>query len=96
MNCAVKVSQSYLAIFLVEGIMPDDSNRAMSNLEYDLLTALKHKAEALKAYDTYIQDAQQLQSQPCVELFQKLQQVDMQQAQEIRHHLQEVMQKGKM
>ncbi len=96
MNCAVKVSQSYLAIFLVEGIMPDDSNRAMSNLEYDLLTALKHKAEALKAYDTYIQDAQQLQSQPCVELFQKLQQADMQQAQEIRHHLQEVMQKGKM
>lgn len=97
MNCAVKVSQSYLAIFLVEGkFMPDDSNRAMSNLEYDLLTALKHKAEALKAYDTYIQDAQQLQSQPCVELFQKLQQADMQQAQEIRHHLQEVMQKGKM
>lgn len=96
MNCPVKVSQSYLAIFLVEGIMPDDSNRAMSNLEYDLLTALKHKAEALKAYDTYIQDAQQLQSQPCVELFQKLQQADMQQAQEIRHHLQEVMQKGKM
>lgn len=96
MNCAVKVSQSYLAIFLSEGIMPDDSNRAMSNLEYDLLTALKHKAEALKAYDTYIQDAQQLQSQPCVELFQKLQQADMQQAQEIRHHLQEVMQKGKM
>lgn len=76
--------------------MPDNGNRAMSNLEYDLLTALKHKAEALKAYDTYIQDAQELQSQPCVELFQKLQKADMDQAQEIRHHLQEVMEKGKM
>lgn len=73
-----------------------ENKRSMSNLEYDLLTALKHKAEALKAYDTYIQDAQEMQSQPCVELFQKLQQQDMQQAEELRHHLQEVMQKGKM
>lgn len=74
----------------------EGSARALSNLEYDLLTALKHKAEALKAYDTYIQDAQALDSQPCVQLFQQLQQSDLQQAGEIRHHLQEVMQKGKM
>ena len=72
------------------------SERAMSNLEYDLLTTLQHKAEAVKAYDTYINDAQSMDSQPCVELFQKLKQQDMQQAQEIRQHLQEVMQKGKM
>ncbi|AFZ31828.1 MULTISPECIES: hypothetical protein [Chroococcaceae] len=71
-------------------------NRALSNLEYDLLTALQNKAEAVKAYETYIQDAQQMQSQPCVELFQKLRQADIDQAQEIRQHLQEVMQKGKM
>ena len=77
--------------------MPDNgNNRAVSNLEYDLLTALKHKAEALKAYDTYIQDAQEIGSQPCAELFQKLQQADMDQAQEIREHLQQVMQHGKM
>ena len=48
------------------------SERAMSNLEYDLLTALHHKAEAVKAYETYINDAQSMDSQPCVELFQKL------------------------
>ena len=77
--------------------MPDNGNtRAVSNLEYDLLTVLQNKAEALKAYETYIQDAQSLDSQPCVQLFQKLQQSDLQLAQEIRHHLQEVMQKGKM
>ena len=70
--------------------------QAVSNLEYDLLTVLQNKAEALKAYETYIKDAQEIGSQPCVELFQKLQQSDMQQVQEIRHHLQEVMQKGKM
>lgn len=70
--------------------------QAISNLEYDLLTVLHNKAEALKAYETYIRDAQEMQSQPCVELFQKLQQSEMQQAEEIRHHLQEVMQSGKM
>lgn len=72
------------------------SDRALSNLEYDLLTALQNKAEAVKAYETYIQDAEQSQSQPCVELFRKLRDADIQTAQEIRHHLQQVMQNGKM
>jgi len=70
--------------------------QAVSNLEYDLLTVLQNKSEAVKAYDSYIQDAQSTGSQPCAELFQRLQQEDMRQAQEIRQHLQEVMQKGKM
>ena len=76
--------------------MTGQSNQTMSDLEYDLLTVLHNKAEAQKAYDTYIQDAQSMDSQPCVELFQKLKQSDMEQIQEIRHHLQEVMEKGKM
>jgi hypothetical protein len=77
--------------------MTDNGNsQAISDLEYDLLTVLQSKSEALKAYDKYVQDAQAIGSQPCVELFQKLQQTEIQQAQEIRQHLQEVMQKGKM
>lgn len=72
------------------------NNRAISNLEYDLLTALQSKAEAVKVYETYIQDAEQSQSQPCVELFRKLRDADIQTAQEIRHHLQQVMQHGRM
>jgi len=72
------------------------NSQVISNLEYDLLTVLHNKSEALNAYEKYIEDAQSLNSQPCVELFQKLQQQDMQQAQEVRQHLQEVMQKGKM
>ncbi|HAX84683.1 MAG TPA: hypothetical protein DCY91_00065 [Cyanobacteria bacterium UBA11370] len=75
---------------------PNGNGQTISNLEYDLLTVLQNKSEALKAYDTYIQDAQATGSQPCVELFQKLQQTEKQQAQEIRQHLQEVMQHGKM
>lgn len=73
-----------------------NSQQPISNLEYDFITVLHNKAEAVKAYDSYIQDAQQAGSQPCVELFEKLRQSDMQQAQEIRQHLQQVMQHGKM
>ena len=76
--------------------MATNGSSVISNLEYDLLTVLQNKSEALKAYETYMKDAQETGSQPCVELFQKLQQADMDQAQEIRQHLQEVMQKGKM
>jgi hypothetical protein len=72
------------------------NSQAISNLEYDLLTVLQSKSEALKAYDKYMEDAQSIGSQPCVELFKKLQRQDMEQAQEVRQHLQEVMQKGKM
>jgi hypothetical protein len=76
--------------------MPEQVNSPISNLEYDFVAVLENKAKGLKAYETYIQDAQAAGSQPCVELFQKLQQADMQQVQEIRQHLMEVMQKGKM
>lgn len=72
------------------------NSQPISNLEYDFITVLHNKAEAVKAYDSYIQDAQQAGSQPCVELFQKLRASDIEHAQEIRHHLQQVMQHGKM
>ncbi|MGL6339965.1 MAG: hypothetical protein ACRC80_12615 [Waterburya sp.] len=76
--------------------MMTNGNKAVSDLEYDLLSVLKNKVEAVQIYDVYIQDAQQAGSQPCAELLGKLKQQDMQQAQEVRQHLQEVMQKGKM
>lgn len=73
-----------------------NGTQVISNLEYDLLTVLKNKSEAVQLYDTYIRDAEQLGSQPCAELLKKLQQADRDHAQEVRQHLQEVMQKGKM
>jgi hypothetical protein len=73
-----------------------NSYSPISDLEYDWLTVMQDKAKGLKAYQTYIEDAQAAGSQPCVEMLQKLQQQDSQQIQEIRQHLQEVMQKGKM
>lgn len=72
------------------------NSKVVSDLEFDLLTVLKNKSEAIQIYNTYIQDAQNTDSSPCVELFQKLQQEEMKQAEEVRRHLQEVMQKSKM
>lgn len=68
----------------------------ISNLEYDFISVLHNKAVAVQSYENYIKDAKEANSQPCVELFQKLRQSEIEQAHEIRHHLQEVMQKGKM
>jgi len=72
------------------------NTKAVSDLEYDLLALLKNKSEAVQIYNTYIQDAQQTDSSACVELFKKLQKQEMEQAEEVRGHLQQVMQKGKM
>lgn len=72
------------------------SQEPISNLEYDFLTVLHNKAEAVRAYETYIKDAKAVNSQPCVDLFQKLRQSEIEQAQEVRRHLQEVMQQGRM
>jgi rubrerythrin len=76
--------------------MATNGAKAINDLEYDLLTVLKNKSDAVLTYETYIQDAQEADSQPCVQLLQKLKEQDMQHAQEVRQHLQEVMQKGKM
>lgn len=76
--------------------MATNGTKAINDLEYDLLTVLQSKAEAVQSYNTYIQDAQQADSQPCVQLLQKLQQEDMKQVEEIRQHLQQVMQQGRM
>lgn len=73
-----------------------ENSKIISDLEYDLLTVLKNKSEAIQIYNTYIKDAQNIDSKPCVELFQKLQQEETKQAEEVRRHLQEVMKKGKM
>ncbi|MFE4106759.1 hypothetical protein [Almyronema epifaneia] len=68
----------------------------VSNLEYDWLTVLQSKAEALQAYDKFIHDAEAANSRPCVELLKKLRESDQEQVQEIRQHLISVMQNGSM
>ncbi len=59
----------------------------VSNLEYDWLTVMQNKAEAMQAYDKYMQDAREANAQDCVELFAKLKQTEADQIKEIREHL---------
>jgi hypothetical protein len=67
------------------------SQQVVSNLEYDWLTVMQSKAEALNAYDKYIQDAREANSEECVELFNRLKQTEAEQIQEIRKHLTKTM-----
>lgn len=76
--------------------MAISGQQAISDLEFDLLSVLKNKAEAVQVYNEYIEDARSADSQPCVQLLEKLQQEEMKQAEEVRQHLQQVMQSGKM
>lgn len=59
----------------------------VSNLEYDWLAVMENKAKALNAYDKYIEDAREANSEECVELFNRLKQTESEQVQEIRKHL---------
>jgi recombinational DNA repair protein RecT len=67
------------------------NQNVVSNLEYDWLTVMHNKAQALVAYDQYIEDARRANSQPCVEFFQRLKESEANQIGEIRQHLKQVM-----
>jgi hypothetical protein len=67
----------------------------LSNLEYDWITLIQNKAQALVAYDQYIQDAEQAQSKECAEFFRRVHDADKAQLAEARQHLLAVLQ-GKM
>jgi hypothetical protein len=67
----------------------------LSNLEYDWITLIQNKAQALMAYDQYIKDAEQANSPECAEFFRRVHDADKAQLAEARKHLSAVMQ-GKM
>jgi rubrerythrin len=67
----------------------------LSNLEYDWITLMQNKAQALMAYDQYIKDAEQAKSPECAAFFRKVHEADKAQLAEARKHLTAVMQ-GKM
>jgi hypothetical protein len=67
----------------------------LSNLEYDWITLIQNKAQALVAYDQYIQDAEQAHSKECADFFRRVHDADKAQLAEARQHLVAVLQ-GKM
>jgi hypothetical protein len=48
----------------------------LSDLAYDWITLIQNKAQALNAYDQYIQDAEQANSPECAAFFRKVHDTD--------------------
>ena len=67
----------------------------LSNLEYDWITLMQNKAQALMAYDQYIKDAEQAGSAECAAFFRKVHDSDKAQLAEAKDHLRMVLD-GKM
>lgn len=77
--------------------MPEKSSHPhpLSDLEYDWITLVQNKAQALVAYDQYILDAEAANSPECAAFFRKVHDTDKAQIEEARQHLVAVLQ-GKM
>jgi hypothetical protein len=67
----------------------------LSDLAYDWITLIQNKAQALMAYDQYIQDAERAGSPECAAFFRKVHDTDKAQLAEAKEHLVAVLQ-GKM
>lgn len=72
-----------------------DPNSPLSDLAFDWITVVKSKAEALLAYNKYIDDAEAVNAQECVAMFRRLYDQDCKALEEAKQHLTEVL-AGKM
>lgn len=62
-------------------------DHGLSDLAYDWVTLVQNKAQALRAYDKYIEDARKAGSDECAELFQRIHEADKQHLAEAKRHL---------
>ena len=69
--------------------MPEKSTHKhpLSDLAYDWITLMQNKAQALMAYDQYIQDAEKAGSPDCAAFFRKVHDADAAQLAEAKEHL---------
>ena len=74
--------------------MPSDPH-PISDLAYDWITLVQNKAQALMAYDQYINDAEAADSPACAAFFRKVHDADKAHLAEAKQHLVAVLE-GKM
>lgn len=67
----------------------------MSNLSYDVLTALQTKLEGLAAYDIYIEDSEETGDNTTRKLFEQLRQEDERHAEMLRQEIERLVREGK-
>ncbi len=68
---------------------------AMTNLNYDLLTVLQNKLEAVAAYEQYIKDCQQSGDKECQELVAELKRDDERHIEKLRGEVERMVKEGK-
>lgn len=72
-----------------------DTELPLSNLNYDLLTILQNKLEAIAAYDVYLRDCREAGQHDCHELVAELKRDDERHVEYLRAKLEQVVREGK-
>jgi bacterioferritin (cytochrome b1) len=67
----------------------------MSDLSYDVLTALQSKLEAISAYEVYIEDCEEADDDECRQLFDELLREDERAAERLRDLLERMVKDGR-
>lgn len=67
----------------------------ISNLNYDLLTILQNKLEAIAAYETYLHDCEQAGEAECHQLVDELKRDDERHVEFLRAELERIVKEGK-
>ncbi len=67
----------------------------LSNLNYDLLTILQNKLEAIAAYEVYLRDCKEAGQHDCQELVAELKRADERHVEQLRAKLEQVVREGK-
>lgn len=67
----------------------------LSNLNYDLLTVLQNKLEAVAAYEVYLKDCQKSGNKECQQLVAELKRDDERHIERLRGELERIVREGK-
>jgi hypothetical protein len=73
------------------GMGSNGQNQSLSNMAYNWVSFVQHKAKAVKAYEQYISDAEAAGETECADLFRKACKADLEQLGQARNHLSAVL-----
>jgi bacterioferritin (cytochrome b1) len=75
--------------------VPKPASLPLSNLNYDLLTVLQNKLEALAAYEQYLNDCRAIGDEACQALIGELKRDDERHVQKLRDELERIVRDGR-
>lgn len=72
----------------------ENSASPIDNLLYDFISVLHNKAEGLQACEKYLRDAEERNSQSCIDMLNRVIEQDRQMVIELKEHLADMLQGG--